>query len=200
MSWFGPPNDICGCCKCPAFNCNDGSKEVIKQITYEIQLPDPLEFWTGQGSGVSCPGVGIFGYVRNVYTGLSGLDGTYVANRSSYPECNWSLPSSSSVSVGVETYMYDHPCGSGPNTLCDSSSGNYEFALLNGNILSDILIRKVSGDGQESVLQYKRNTGNCPDFCSGTCQYEAKKRDDCEDSPFSDADYAIYYATVAFMQ
>lgn len=161
MSWFGPPNSDCGCCKCPLEDCGDGTSEQNTQAVFTLAF----------SISTRLADIDSFGrYIDREYD-LTPFNGTYTANKD-YPGCSFNMVSVTKT-INYTYKRYDAFC---PNTLLSTDSGTVEKTLF--WFTSSILIDGLTNFGDEMEFEEPSvyrcgtktySTGSLESYRDGSC-------------------------------
>lgn len=93
----------CGCCEppCQESLCGDGTTEDIREIEWQITLPDTLVWWW-----YFFEPDGTHTWQQIVGTGFSNFNGTYIVTRTLYP-CGWLFPDDDEYDIDYVIYRHE---------------------------------------------------------------------------------------------
>lgn len=132
--------ETCPCPKCPATLCDDYSSKVITQVAFAITIDDVITSYRGLSGEV----------YRYTFSGLSALNGTYLANRNSYPDCGWPPSVNTNLTVGFERWSTSDVDANGC-PLEEASWQSESGGTLTGGVLS------FNADPTDHVLWFDAN-------------------------------------------
>ena len=116
------PRGICGCCNSPCFIiCPDGESQAnVVEVEWDITFPNELTIWYFNNNPF------FSGWVKQVYSGLSVLNGTYVVTMDPVT-CYWSVYRGSEQ-ITATWYSYNN------ELLVDSGGEEYNCPDLSGYV------------------------------------------------------------------
>lgn len=117
-------NPGCGCCQppCEETLCGDGTTEDIREIEWQITLPDTLVWWFTNTAPDGTPF-----WSKIVASGFSNFNGTYIVTRTLDP-CGWEFSESDEYTVDYVVYRHEYDGVTIPGSLLQCPSSSYTSA------------------------------------------------------------------------
>lgn len=117
-------NPGCGCCEppCDETVCGDATTEDIREIEWEIDLPDTLVWWWYEIDNFGNPY-----WAKVVASGFANFNGTYIVTRILNP-CGWEFSESDEYDIEYVIYRHDFDGVFIPGTFLQCPASSYTSA------------------------------------------------------------------------
>jgi hypothetical protein len=114
-------NPGCGCCEppCDETLCGDATTEDIREIEWEIDLPNTFVWWFNNIDNFGTPF-----WSRIVGTGFANFNGTYIVTRILDP-CGWEFSESDEYDIEYIIYRHEYDGVFIPGTIVQCPSSGY---------------------------------------------------------------------------